>query len=113
MQVIGCWLKGKPYTFLWLKSPIDRVRFKPLTLPWIIGTPVFLILSLSTGFSGLWSKDKGIHLSPCHNAALESPALAQIIFYLVIATTTAVAPAVNYSVVGLLFSSYSLYFISS
>ena len=81
MQVIGCWLKGKPYTFLWLKSPIDLVKLRPFTLPWTIGTPVFYILFLSTGFSGLWSKDSGMHLSFCQSAALESPAFAHITFF--------------------------------
>jgi hypothetical protein len=109
IQVIGCLLKGNPSTCLCPKSPIDRVRFSPLTLPWMIGTPVLLILSFSVGFYGLWSKDRAIQFSPCHRAALESPAFAQIILYFVIATTTAVAPAFSYSGVAFLFNYYYLY----
>lgn len=93
MQVMGCWLKDSPSTFLWLKSPIDRVRFNPFTLPWIIGTPVLAILAFSTSFSGLWSKERGTHLPACHRAARESPAFAHTIFSFVTATTVAVAPA--------------------
>ena len=95
IQVMGCWLNANPGTFLWLKSPIDLVRLSPLTLPWIIGTPVLAILSFSTGFYGLWSNDRGTHLLSCHKAALESPAFAQTIFFSLTATTTAVAPAFN------------------
>ena len=109
MYVIGCWLKANPGTFLWLKSPIDRVKFNPLTLPWIIGTPVFAILSFSTGFYGLWSKESWTHLPSCQRAALESPALAHTILSLLIATTTAVAPAFNYPSLAGLFNYYPLY----
>ena len=113
MHVIGCWLKGSPLTFLWLKSPIDLVKFNPFTLPWIIGTPVFSILALSIGFSGLWSKDKGMHLSFCQSADRESPALAQMTCLSVMATTIAVAPAVTSVARAGRFSSSVLYLISS
>ncbi len=36
MHVIGCLWNASPGVFLWLKSPIDLVRFRPLTRPWII-----------------------------------------------------------------------------
>ncbi len=41
MHVIGCLWNGRPGVFLWPKSPIDRVRFKPFTRPAIIVTPAF------------------------------------------------------------------------
>ena len=50
IHVIGCLWKGRPGVFLWLKSPIDRVRFNPFTLPPIIWLPDFYILSFSIGF---------------------------------------------------------------
>jgi hypothetical protein len=53
MHITGCLLKANPGTFLWPKSPIDRVKLRPLTLPWMIGTPVFSILYFSIGFYGL------------------------------------------------------------
>lgn len=58
MHVIACLWKGNPGAFLWPKSPIDRVKFKPFTLPAIICTPAFSILNLSIGFSGLWSSER-------------------------------------------------------
>ena len=81
-----------------------------MTLPWTIGTPVFWILYLSIGFYGLWSKDKGIHLSFCQRAALESPALAQITWLYVMATTMAVAPALR-SVATAGLSNYSVLYL--
>ena len=93
MQVTGCLLKGNPLTCLWLKSPIERVRFSPLILPLTILAPAFSIRYFSCGFLRSWSKERGTHLFPCHRAALESPALAHTIFSGVMATTTAVAPA--------------------
>lgn len=113
MHVMGCLLNGIPSIFLWLKSPIERVRFSPFTRPWIILTPAFSILSFYCGFYGLWSKDRGIHLSFCQRAALESPAFAHTILSFVIATTTAVAPAFSSASVAGLLSSSLLYLISS
>lgn len=113
MHVMGCWLNANPGTFLWLKSPMDLVRLRPLTLPWTMGTPVLAILYFSIGFSGLWSNDSWTHLLFCHNAALESPALAQTILSLVTATTTAVAPAINSLYRGVLCTSKLLYLINS
>lgn len=92
MHVIACLWNGNPGALLWPKSPMDRVKFKPFTLPWIIWTPAFSILNLSIGFSGLWSSDKASTLNFLHKAARESPAFAQIILSLVIATTMAVQP---------------------
>lgn len=92
IHVIACLWNGNPGVFLWAKSPIDLVKFKPFTLPWMIWIPAFYILILSTGFSGLWSYDKGSTLDFRHKAALESPAFAQIILSFVIATTIAVHP---------------------
>lgn len=109
MQVMGCWLNGSPSTFLWLKSPIERVKLSPLTRPWMIGTPVLAILAFYTSFSGLWSKDSGTQRPPLQSAALESPALAHTILSLVTATTTAVAPEVNSSYRAGRPNSYDLY----
>jgi len=33
IHVIGCLWNGRPGVFLWPKSPIDLVKFKPFTLP--------------------------------------------------------------------------------
>ena len=52
-QVIGCFSTGS-FFCLWLKSPIDRDKFKfPSTLPSITLLPEFIIRSYSNGFSGL------------------------------------------------------------
>ncbi len=50
MHVIGCLWNGSPGVFLWLKSPIDLVKFNPFTRPPIIWLPDFYILYFSTGF---------------------------------------------------------------
>ena len=95
MQVIACLWKGSPGAFLWPKSPIDLVKFKPLTRPAMIWTPAFSILNLSIGFYGLWSSERASTLNFLQKAALESPALAQITLSFVIATTMAVQPDCN------------------
>ena len=92
MQVIACLWKGNPGAFLWQKSPIERVKFSPFTLPAMICTPAFSILNLSIGFSGLWSSERASTLNFLHKAALESPAFAHMTLSLVIATTIAVQP---------------------
>ena len=50
IHVIGCLWKGKPGVFLCPKSPIDLVKFNPLTLPPTMVAPAFSILSFSMGF---------------------------------------------------------------
>ena len=112
MQVTGCLLKGNPLTCLWLKSPIERVRFSPLILPLTIWAPAFSIRYFSCGFLRSWSKERGTHLFPCHRAALESPALAHTIFSGVMPTTTAVAPACSSYLEAGRFS-YSLLYLRS
>lgn len=65
----------------------------PFTLPLIICPPALVILSVSMGFSGLWSKERGIAFPALQRTLLESPALATNIFLGVTRRTLAVHPA--------------------
>lgn len=68
---------------LYSKSPIarDKFRFPSIRPSAFTKDPAFVILYLSRGFVGLWSKESGVAFLLTDTSALESPAFAQIIFF--------------------------------
>ena len=56
--VTFCFYGGKPSFFLYYKSPMARLRFKPPSMrPIDTVPPAPIILAYYSGFSGLWSND--------------------------------------------------------